>query len=67
MKKIKKDIETSKEAKKAGLKRIERKHSARKGEVKLSDCKVRITRAERVASQSLQSLVESDQQWFNQS
>ena len=67
MKKIKKDIETSKEAKKAGLKRIERKHSAKKGEVKLSDCKVRITRGEWVASQSRQSLVESDQQWFNQS
>lgn len=43
MKKIEKDIETSKEAKKAGLKRIKRKHLAKKGEVKLSDCKVRIT------------------------
>jgi uncharacterized protein (DUF4415 family) len=43
MKKIEKDIETSEEAKKAGLKRIERKHSAKKGEVKLSDCKARIT------------------------
>jgi len=43
MKKIEKDIETSKVAKKAGLKRIERKHFAKKGEVKLSDCKVRIT------------------------
>ncbi|HEX9963087.1 MAG TPA: BrnA antitoxin family protein [Pyrinomonadaceae bacterium] len=43
MKKTEKDIETSKEAKKAGLKRIERKHFAKKGEVKLSDCKVRIT------------------------
>jgi uncharacterized protein (DUF4415 family) len=38
-----KEIKTSKEAKKAGLKRIERKHTAKKGEVKLSDCKVRIT------------------------
>jgi uncharacterized protein (DUF4415 family) len=43
MKKIEKDIETSEEAKNAGLKRIERKHFAKKGEVKLSDCKVRIT------------------------
>lgn len=43
MKKTEKDAETSKEAKEAGLKRIERKHFARKGEVKLSDCKVRIT------------------------
>ena len=43
MKKIEKDIETSEEAKKAGLKRIKRKHFAKKGEVKLSDCKVRIT------------------------
>jgi uncharacterized protein (DUF4415 family) len=43
MKKTEKDTETSKEAKKAGLKRIERKHFAKKGEVKLSDCKVRIT------------------------
>ena len=38
MKKTEKDteIETSKEAKKAGLKRIERKHFAKKGEVKAS-------------------------------
>ena len=45
MKKTEKDteIETSKEAKNAGLKRIERKHFAKKGEVKLSDCKVKIT------------------------
>lgn len=43
MKKTEKEIETSEEAKKAGLKRIERKHFAQKGEVKLSDCKVRIT------------------------
>lgn len=43
MKKTEKNIETSEEAKKAGLKRIERKHFAQKGEVKLSDCKVRIT------------------------
>jgi len=45
MKKTEKDteIETSKEAKKAGLKRIERKHFAEKGEVELSDCKVKIT------------------------
>lgn len=45
MKKAEKDreIKTSKEAKKAGLKRIERRHFAEKGEVKLSDCKVKIT------------------------
>jgi uncharacterized protein (DUF4415 family) len=43
MKKTGKEIKTSNEAKKAGLKRIERKHFANKGEVKLSDCKVRIT------------------------
>ena len=43
MKKTEKDIKTSREAKKAGLKRIERKHFAKKGEVRLSDCKVRIT------------------------
>lgn len=45
MKKAKKDteIKTSKEAKKAGLKRIERQHFTEKGEVKLSDCKVKIT------------------------
>lgn len=43
MKKTEKDIKTSGEAKKAGLKRIERKHFAETGEVKLSDCKVRIT------------------------
>jgi uncharacterized protein (DUF4415 family) len=43
MKKTEKDIETSEEAKNAGLKRIERKHFAEKGEAKLSDCKVRIT------------------------
>lgn len=43
MKKTEKDIKTSKEAKKAGLQRIERRHFAEKGEVKLSDCKVRIT------------------------
>lgn len=42
MKKTEKEIKTSKEAKKAGLKRIERKHSAKKGEISLSDCKVRI-------------------------
>ena len=38
-----KDISTSKEAKKAGLRRIERRHFAKKEEVKLSDCKVKIT------------------------
>jgi len=43
MKKTDEDIKTSKEAKKAGLKRIERRHFAKKGETKLSDCKVRIT------------------------
>lgn len=43
MKKIEENIETSKEAKKAGLKRIERRHFVKKGETKLSDCKVRIT------------------------
>jgi uncharacterized protein (DUF4415 family) len=43
MKKTGKDIKTSKDAKNAGLKRIERKHLAEKSEVKLSDCKVRIT------------------------
>jgi uncharacterized protein (DUF4415 family) len=37
------DIKTSKEAKKAGLKRIERRHFTEKGGSKLSDCKVRIT------------------------
>jgi uncharacterized protein (DUF4415 family) len=37
------ELETSKDAQKAGLKRIERKHFAEKGEVKLSDCKVKIT------------------------
>ena len=36
-------MKTSKEAKNAGLKRIKRKHYAEKGEVKLSDCKVKIT------------------------
>lgn len=43
MKKIEKSDNTSNEAKKAGLKRIERKHIAKKGESNLSDCKVRIT------------------------
>jgi uncharacterized protein (DUF4415 family) len=43
MKKTEKEIKTSPEAKKAGLKRIERKHIAKKGETSLSDCKVRIT------------------------
>jgi|SRR5215213_63763 len=45
MKKTEKDteMETSKEAQNAGLKRIERKHFVKKGEVKLSDCKVKIT------------------------
>lgn len=43
MKKVEKNIETSKEARKAGLRRIERKHFAKNGQVKLSDCKVRIT------------------------
>jgi uncharacterized protein (DUF4415 family) len=36
-------VKTSKEAKKAGLKRIERRHFAKEGETRLSDCKVRIT------------------------
>ncbi len=43
MTKIAEDIKTSKEAKEAGLKRIERRHIAKKGEVELSDCKVKIT------------------------
>jgi uncharacterized protein (DUF4415 family) len=43
MKKTEKEVKTSKEAKNAGLLRIERKHIAKKGETKLSDCKVRIT------------------------
>jgi uncharacterized protein (DUF4415 family) len=43
MKKIEEGIKTSKEAKKAGLKRIERRHLAKKGETKQSDGKVRIT------------------------
>ena len=45
MKKTEKDIEmkTSEEGKKAGLKRIERRHYAEKGAVKISDCKVKIT------------------------
>jgi uncharacterized protein (DUF4415 family) len=43
MKKTEKENKTSKEAKKAGLKRIKRKHLAPKGETNLSDCKVRIT------------------------
>ncbi|MEP6901851.1 MAG: BrnA antitoxin family protein [Actinomycetota bacterium] len=43
MRKGAKDIKTRKEAKTAGLKRIERKHFAKKDEVKLSDCKVKIT------------------------
>lgn len=43
MKRIEKDVKTSKDAKKAGLRRIERRHVAQKGETSLSDCKVRIT------------------------
>ncbi|MEZ5345074.1 MAG: BrnA antitoxin family protein [Pyrinomonadaceae bacterium] len=43
MKKTEKNNVTSAEAKKAGLKRIDRKHKANKGETSLSDCKVRIT------------------------
>lgn len=43
MKKTEEDVKTSKEAKKAGLKRIGRRHIAKKGSTKLSDCKVRIT------------------------
>jgi len=43
MSQIHEKIKTSKEAKKAGLKRIERRHLAKKGSAKLSDCKVRIT------------------------
>lgn len=43
MKKIEEGVETSRAAKNAGLKRIERRHSARKDAVNLSDCKVRIT------------------------
>lgn len=43
MRKTENDIKTSKAAKQAGLKKIERKHFAKKGETRLSDCKVRIT------------------------
>lgn len=43
MKKIEDHNKTSKEAEKAGLKRIKCKHFAKKDEVKLSDCKVKIT------------------------
>jgi uncharacterized protein (DUF4415 family) len=43
MNQIHEKIKTSKEAKKAGLKRIERRHFAKKGESKLSDCKVRVS------------------------
>lgn len=43
MKKIEKDVKTSNEAKKAGLKKIERRHIVKKGETDLADCKVRIT------------------------
>ncbi|MCB1025328.1 MAG: BrnA antitoxin family protein [Acidobacteria bacterium] len=43
MKKTEKENNTSNEAKKAGLRRISRKHSLKKGEAKLSDSKVRIT------------------------
>ena len=45
MRKTEKDTEmkTSRDAEKAGLKRIERKHFAEKNEVQLSDCKVKIT------------------------
>ena len=34
---------TSKRARQAGLKRISRRHVTKPGEVKLSDCKVRVT------------------------
>lgn len=45
MKTIEKDseIETSNEAKAFGLRRIERRHAAKKGEVALKDCKVKVT------------------------
>ena len=44
MKKIEQDTEptTSKAASAAGLRRIQRKHIARPGEVTLADCKVRV-------------------------
>ncbi|MBS1794923.1 MAG: BrnA antitoxin family protein [Acidobacteria bacterium] len=37
------EIKTSREAKKAGLQRIERRHLTEKSEVRLADCKVKIT------------------------
>lgn len=45
MKKIEKDTnpKTSKAARAAGLRRIQRKHIAQPGEVTLADCKVRVT------------------------
>jgi len=36
-------VTTSKRARQAGLKRISRRHVTKPGEVKLSDCKVRVT------------------------
>ena len=45
MKRTKEDTElkTSERARRAGLRRIPRRHIAKPGEVKLSDCKVRVT------------------------
>lgn len=43
MNKTEKEVKTSKEARNAGLERIDRKHIAKKGETSLSYCKVRIT------------------------
>jgi uncharacterized protein (DUF4415 family) len=45
MKRTKKDgeVETSERAKAHGLRRIPRRHVTKPGEVKLSDCKVRVT------------------------
>jgi uncharacterized protein (DUF4415 family) len=45
MKRIKKDVEagTSARARAHGLRRIPRRHVTQAGEVKLSDCKVRVT------------------------
>jgi uncharacterized protein (DUF4415 family) len=37
------EVKTSARARSAGLRRIPRRHAAEPGEVKLSDCKVRVT------------------------
>lgn len=43
MKRTNKEVETSERAKAHGLRRIKRRHTARPGEVKPADCKVRVT------------------------